>query len=756
MLRRSSIRPDLLLFALTLLLSATLLFTVQPMFGKMILPLFGGSPSVWLTALVFFQLMLLMGYLYVYATTTWLGIRKQAALHLLILVLPLMVLPVRVLTGWIAISPTHPLASVSWTLIFSIGLPFLALSASAPLLQRWFATTSDPTAGDPYFLYAASNLGSLGGLLAYPLLIEPLLRLRRQSHIWTIGYVVLVALIVVCASRVWRVRAVLKPANPKQDAVGAKAFPVSWPTRLRWLALSAVPASLLVSVTSYVTADFAVPLFWIAPLATYLATFVLVFARRPILSHRLMSALLPFAMVVPLVLAAGQVRQSLYLLVFPLVALFVAGMVCHAELAASRPPVGSLTEFYVWLSLGGAIGGLFNVLVAPLIFKTPAEYPLGLLLACLVPATTPERRAKRKRTKASRSTWGSREHWLTLGIAAGLGLLVLGLAFPAARLRLPAGSLRFVGVVLALPAIIALCFRRNRVRFAAGLGAILLAAAFYSHLDRSVIARARSFYGVYLIANHGAYRALFHGTTSHGAQSLVPQMKCMPLTYYFPTGPLGQLFSSFQGEHAKSDIAVIGLGAGSTAGYARPEQQWMFYEIDPTVERIARNPRYFTFLRDCAPQARVILGDARISLASEPDGTHDLIILDAFSSDAIPVHLLTREALDLYLRKLSPHGVLAFHISNRYFDLGPVLSRLARDARVVAYLQSDYNVTPAEERAGKAGSTWVVMARRPEDLGGLVNDTQWRPSLPNVTGTAWTDDYSNVLGALAFNNDLSF
>lgn len=756
MLRRSSIRADLLLFAFTLLLSATLLFTVQPMFGKMILPMFGGSSAVWLAALVFFQVMLLVGYFYVYATTSWLGIRKQAALHLLILVLPLVVLPVRVLTGWIAISPMRPLASVSWTLVFSIGLPFFALSASAPLLQRWFAATSDPAASDPYFLYAASNLGSLGGLLAYPVLIEPLLRLHTQSHIWTMGYVVLVALIVVCASRVWRVQAVSKQANPKRDALGAKASPVLWPTRLRWLALAAVPASLLVSVTSYVTTDFTVPLFWIAPLATYLTTFVLVFARRPIFSHRLMSALLPFAVAVPLILAAGNVRESLYLLVFPLVALFVAGMVCHGELAASRPPVRDLTEFYVWLSLGGAIGGLFNVLVAPLIFKTTAEYPIGLLLACLVPATAPTRRVKRKRIKAARSPWGSRERWLTLGIAVALGLLVLGLAYPAAKLRLPSGSLRFVGVVFALPAIIALCFRKNRVRFAAALGAILLAAAFYSHLDRSVIARARSFYGVYFVANHGEYRVMVHGTTNHGAQSLVPQAKCTPLSYFFPTGPLGHLFRSFQGEQAKSDIAVLGLGAGSIAGYAQPGQHWTFYEIDPVVERIARDPRYFTFLRDCAPQARVVLGDGRLSIAREPDGIHDLIIFDAFTSDAIPIHLLTREAVDLYLRKLSPHGVLAFNVTNRYFDLRPVLSRLARDAHLVAFLQADFDVTPAEARAGKTGSQWVVMARRPEDLGGLLNETQWMAALPNVTGAAWTDDYSNVLGALVFTNDVSF
>jgi hypothetical protein len=549
-----------------------------------------------------------------------------------------------------------------------------------------------------------------------------------------------------------------------------------------------VPASLLVSVTSYVTTDFAVPLFWIAPLAIYLATFVLVFARRPILSHRLMSALLPFAVVVPLVLAAGEVSESLYLLVFPLVALFVVGVVCHGELAASRPQVRHLTEFYVWLSLGGAIGGLFNVLVAPLIFKSTAEYPLGLLLACLVPALGRKAWAKPDKWEALRkqmkslefsdaeidkviaekqaqaaeaekspaSAWGSRERWLTLRIAAALGLLVVGLEFLAATLELPVGTLRFVGVVFALPSIIALCFRQKRVRFAAGLGAILLAAAFYPQWNQSVIGRARSFYGVYVVANRGASRFLYHGTTNEGAQSLVPELKCMPLTYYFPTGPLGHLFISFQGEYAKSEIAVIGLGAGSTGGYALPGQRWTFYEIDPAVERIARDPRYFTFLSDCAPQARVILGDARISLAREPDGTHDLIILDAFTSDAVPVHLLTREALDLYFRKLSPHGVLAFHISNRYFNLAPALSRLARDAHVVAYLQSD-DATPAEDRLGKASSDWMVMARRPEDLGKLLYETNWRASLPTVTGAAWTDDYSNVLGALDFSDDdLSF
>jgi spermidine synthase len=249
---------------------------------------------------------------------------------------------------------------------------------------------------------------------------------------------------------------------------------------------------------------------------------------------------------------------------------------------------------------------------------------------------------------------------------------------------------------------------------------------------------------------------LYHGSTNHGSQSQQPQRKCVPLTYYFPTGPLGRIFESFKGANEKSDIAVIGLGTGSTAGYARPEQRWTFYEIDPEVERIARNPRYFTFLRDCAPQARVMLGDARISLARQPDGLHDVMIFDAFNSDAVPVHLLTREAFDLYLRKLSPQGVLAFHISNRYFDLRPVLSRLARDAQMVAYFEFATTVSVAEQIQGREGSVWVIMARKPGDIEALTKDKRWVAADSNVTGAAWTDDYADVLGSLIVAHDVVF
>jgi hypothetical protein len=338
----------------------------------------------------------------------------------------------------------------------------------------------------------------------------------------------------------------------------------------------------------------------------------------------------------------------------------------------------------------------------------------------------------------------------------GFALLVVALEFAAARVLLPVGSVRFVLLVFAAPALIALRLRRERVRLALVLGAIVLAAHLYTDSNYALVATERSFYGLYRVLDRGEFRMLYHGSTNHGSQSQQPQRKCVPLTYYFPTGPLGHVFDSFKGADAKSDIAVIGLGTGSTAGYARPEQRWTFYEIDPAVERIARNPRYFTFLRDCAPQARVMLGDARISLARQPDGLHDFMIFDAFNSDAVPVHLLTREAFDLYLRKLSPRGVLAFHISNRYFDLPPVLSRLARDMQMVAYFGISKNVSPAEQLQGKEESVWVIMARKPGDIESLTHDKRWLPADSNVTGAAWTDDYANVLGSLMISNNVIF
>jgi hypothetical protein len=448
-------------------------------------------------------------------------------------------------------------------------------------------------------------------------------------------------------------------------------------------------------------------------------------------------------------------------IVFHLVAFFLAAMVCHGDLAASRPSVHRLTEFYVWLAIGGAIGGIFNVLVAPVVFNSETEYPLALVVACLL--------------RLAPSSADSRPRVSDIALAVGLGILVLGTNFLLEILQVPRGSLTFAMYVFAVPAAIALIFHRRPVRFALALAMIVLAAALYPDPSQTVIATERSFYGVHRIINRGSYRALQHGSTRHGAQSLRPSRRCVPLSYYYPTGPLGELFATFTGSHLKSNIGIIGLGTGSTGGYAQPGQMWTFYEIDPQIESIARNPRYFTFLRDCAPQARVVLGDARISLEKQPNGVHDVIVVDAFTSDAIPVHLLTREAIGLYTRKLASGGVLAFHISNRYMNLRPVLSRLARDANLVAYLREGFDVMQLEAFEGKLGSTWVMMARSNADIEALTTiqmsrpcvfsitsgasvhtcasmaatgNSKWLRFRADITGPAWTDNYSSVLETL--------
>jgi hypothetical protein len=709
------------LVTLTMFVGAALLFFMQPMFGKMILPIFGGAPAVWITSVVFFQVMLLGGYLYAHVV-------KRVAVHALILLIPLATLPIRVRTGWGMISPEHPVPSVFLVLLSSVGLPFFVVSTTAPLLQRWFGSTTHARARDPFFLYAASNLGSIGALLAYPVVIEPYLRLDQQTLLWSIGYVILAALTLACA------RAVSKSQSAKIDAKQTAHEPaVPWRTRLRWIALAAVPSSLMLSVTSHVTTDIApVPLLWIIPLALYLATFVLAFSPRTAFAARIASTALPFAVFIPIATVVTGMVEPPGFLVIHLIGFFLAALSCHGELAASRPPVARLTEFYVWLAVGGAIGGLFNVLVAPVVFHTFVEYPLGLILACLL---RPDSKTSSVRSKDA-------------AIALALGILAIATGLVARILRVPGGTVPFMVYLFALPAAIALIFHRRSVRFALALAAITVGAALYRDPDQSLVAAERSFYGVHKIMNRRSYRVLLNGNTHHGAQSLRASRRCEPLSYYYPTGPLGALFATFTGTRAKSDFAVIGLGTGSTGGYAKPGQRWTFYEIDPAIERIARNPHYFTFLRDCVPQARVVIGDARLSIANEPNGLHDLIVVDAFSSDAIPVHLLTREAMSLYVSKLAPNGVLAFHISNRYVNLRRVLGRLARDGHLVAYVREDREMSPLETYDGKAGSVWVVMARSSDDLGSLSVDSRWLRLPADVSGRSWTDDYSNVLETL--------
>lgn len=731
--------PVLIVYAITIFLSATLLFLVQPMFARMVLPLLGGAPAVWNTAMVFYQAALLAGYAYAHVTTAWLGVRRQVAVHLVVLLLPLLVLPIGLPHGWTPPSHDNPIPWLLALLLVAVGLPFFVVSTSAPLLQRWFALTGHRAAADPYFLYAASNLGSMLALLSYPSLVEPYLRIPEQSRLWAAGYAALAVFTAGCGAFVWRsLRGAPGPAVAGASDAPAADTETS-PTagrRLRWVLLSFVPSSLMLSVTTYLSTDIAaIPLLWVIPLAIYLLTFILVFARRPPIPHGLVVELLPIVML-PLVMVLASRATGPLALVLPVhpLALFVVAMVCHGELARERPSPRHLTGFYLWMSVGGVLGGVFTALVAPLVFTTVLEYPITLVLGCLLV----------RRPKAASSSPAQRV--LDVGLPIGLGLLGVGLV-RVVQAGDPETARAYIGAVFGLLVLLCFAFSRRPVRFGLGIAAVLLAALFYRGEEGRLLYAERSFFGINRVTldDSGRYHFLLHGTTLHGMQSLEPARRREPLAYFYSSGPLGQVFAAYRGPHARRSVAVVGLGAGSIACHAEPGQRWIFYEIDPAVERIARDARYFTFLRDCVPGVQVLLGDARFRLAGAPAAAYDLLILDAYSSDAPPLHLITREALTLYLEKLAAGGILIFNISNRHMDFEPVLARLARDAGLVAVSQDDAFVSDEEYVRGKRPSQWVVMARQARDLAPLAGNSRWKRARLDPGATLWTDDFAALV-----------
>lgn len=733
------------IYTITLFVSATLLFWIQPLFTKMVLPLLGGSPAVWTTAMMFFQGALLAGYAYAHATTRLIGVRRQAVLHISLLLVALLVLPVTVGEDWWPPTETNPVLWLIGLLTISIGLPFFVIAATAPMLQKWFAHTRHPAAANPYFLYGASNLGSMLALLSYPVVVEPLLRLGQQSWAWSGTYALLALLILACAGVMWR-NFVPEGAEAFTGSAGgwASAAPGVLPSRevtlarrLRWVALSFAPSSLLLSVTTYLTTDIAaVPLLWVLPLAIYLSTFVIVFARKPPIKHRLAVAVQPF-LLLPLVMAMVLGGKGLPQLNFPLhlIAFFLTALVCHGELYASRPSPYHLTEFYLWLAVGGLLGGVFNVLIAPVIFDSIIEYPLAVALASGL-------RPYLDRESAPRRDWRD----LVLPIA--LGLLLFSAMQATGEKPEGLGFWALIAVFCVVGTGL-YSFRNRPLRFGLGVGMMMAVGLTVGHGQGTTLVRERTFFGVIEVAAmDSGYHVLYHGTTVHGAQSLHPARRREPLTYYTRTGPLGQAMAALADGLDGARIAVTGLGAGTIACYAQPHQQWTFYEIDPSVERIARDERYFTYLRDCMPEAEVVLGDARLRFKDAPDNHYRLVILDAFSSGAIPVHLLTREALELYLAKLEEDGVLVVNLSNRHLNLAPVLGSLVGSLGLVGRYQFERDLSAEENERLKRPSTWAVVARRAEDLRGLDEDERWLP-LPEKPGTGmWTDDFSNVFQAL--------
>jgi hypothetical protein len=562
-------------------------------------------------------------------------------------------------------------------------------------------------------------------------------------------------LTVACGALVWRTRPgkVVAETAPREDVVETEPG-VIWRQRLRWIALAFVPSSLMMGVTSALTTDVpAIPLFWVLPLAFYLLSFVLVFAKRPPISHEWLARRMPFFILIALIPTVFKTKFPLiFLILLYLLVLFAIALMCHGQLARSRPKISRLTEFYLWMSLGGVLGGIFNALVAPVIFPTVIEFPLVLIFAALLRPPVVQ-----SPMTPAKTAWAKRNDWL-LPIALGLSLAVvlLGLAHYGVSLGHP-----LLILIFGYSMVWCLSFSKRPLRFAAGLAAILIAGSIYTPLVGKILRTDRNFFGVLRVTDSpdGKLRYLIHGATLHGAQSLDPLRRREPLTYFTRSGPAGSILSAMEtkkyygstGELRRAKWAVVGLGAGSMACYFQPGESLTYFEIDPLVERFAQNPQYFTYLRDCAPAAQIVLGDARLKLRDEPDSSYDLIVLDAFSGDMIPMHLLTKEALALYLRKLEPGGIVAFHISNLYLRLAPTLGALARDTGLVCLMKDDLAVSPMQAAAGKFPSQWLVMARSREDLGSLAADPLWKPiNVPPGT-QVWTDDYSNLLRVIKWN-----
>ena len=726
---------QIILFAGTLFLSATLMFVVQPMFGKLLLPLLGGTPAVWNTCMVFYQMVLFLGYLYAHFLTGKADTRRQVQIHLAIIVVTLLLLPVGLPDDVAPPTESNPTFWLVGTLFVAIGLPFFVVSTTAPLLQKWFSRLGHHTSDDPYYLYAASNAGSLLALLSYPFVIEPNIGLAQQQWIWSSAYAGLIVLIVVCGFALWR-NHVSQPAQV--SAFDSEDVPdLLHRTRLYWLALAFVPSSLLLGLTNFISTDIAsAPLLWIIPLVLYLLSFVLVFSHWAGKIHPVMLALQPIVLLpfIALSFINPAVLPYWLNLALHLLAFFLAIMVCHGELAKNRPHTRHLTDFYLIMSFAGMLGGMFNTFVAPFVFDGVYEYPIMIVAALLLRPGFVRRK------------------WLRQ-LALPALVLVTGLLVYFSSDHLSA-YLDTIGVGLILLAGMSYAFRQQPMTLALLTGLILFFSQGLHGLLSHTLYQQRSFFGVFSVREAmmlneehrpEIYHELFHGTTKHGAQRLKPPFVTIPYTYYSRSGPVGQLFKLFEGEDGQWTIGSVGLGAGALACYAKAGQNWRFYEIDPLVIEIARTPKYFSYLQHCAPKADIIVGDGRLSLQKETNQRFDLLILDAFSSDSVPTHLLTREAISLYFSKLKENGLLAFHITNRHLLLKKVLADHAQHLKLAALIQ-EYK-PPKDAIPLIVATDWVVMAKNPERLWALQQSRlgAWR-KLPLVFDMkSWTDDFTNIV-----------
>ena len=738
----SSYKFVLATFVAAIFVSAALLFAVEPMFTKMVLPRLGGAAAVWSVAMVFFQTALLAGYTYAHLLTRFAVGRRSVVIHLIVMVVACFALPLHIAAGW-GLPP--PVGEAFWLLglfTVSIGLPFFALAANGPLLQAWFVRTEHPAAKDPYFLYAASNVGSFLALIAYPVVIEPFTRLGEQTWVWTLGFYGLILLIAACA--VLLLRSSEPPPHTVSGepavatAVTAEAASPTWRDATIWVVLAAVPSGLLIAVTAHISTDVAaVPLMWVVPLALYLLTFVIAFQTRPIIPHRLVVAVQPFFIlglvvlfiVIPITSIVGTI--AVHLIVF-----FVCALMCHGELARRRPAPRHLTAFYMWISAGGTIGGISTGLLAPHVFDWVAEYPILIVLAALC------------RPGLALPAMRTGQYPLFAALAAAALFLI---AIPTLELNV---NYNFFSVLIGVLFGLSVGYWRAPLPFAAIIAFLFVSTHYFNSSD-SIIYTMRNFFGVLSVAetSDGRFRQLWLGTTGQGSERVRdddgnmvtgrPEM----IAEFFAGAGIAQTFDAL---HARVggpiNYAVIGLGTGTLACQRRPGDTMTYYEINPDVVRVARDPKLFRFVSECAPDVPIVVGDARLRLADAPDGSYDLIFVDAFLGAAIPIHLLTREAMALYLRKLKPDGIVAMHVSNYHLELASVAAGIAEANNVIARMYDGGDVEMDESQ-----QHWVprvaALARREEDFGALAQSQFWPIRKRDPNQRVWTDDYSNIFGA---------
>ncbi len=714
----------LALFTVTIFFSASLLFFVQPLYAKIVLPKIGGAPAVWTTAMLFFQTVLIVGYLYAHIVTRRLSTRVQIGLHATLWVMALYFLPLSAPEGWeLDVSGS---ISVQTLVLFAggVGLPFAMLSANAPLIQHWYSRTGGPSANDPYFLYGASNFGSMIALLGFPLIAEPFFTAGQIGWAFAVGFVVLGTLLVWCGLTA---------------RTGSMASPTSYllssgQPRMTdfvvWGVLAFIPSSLMLASTTKISTDFgALPLVWVVPLALYLLTFVIAFSRKQLVSARFLTLSGATGIIISGLAFSGVLAGTFSIkeLLLVVCGFFLVSLWAHGRMYDLRPGSDQLTGFYIAISVGGACGGLFNAILAPVIFNKIWEGHITLGIAAIafvVPFTT----------ISTKLLFRSLLVGATVGLCALTAQIILGIERQA-----------FLLLSLAAAVTAAISFRKNVV--AASFVLLLAFLIPIPFLSSNTLFEGRSFFGVHRVVDFKDFRRYLNGTTLHGMQALeeLTAERPTPISYYHPLGGLGSVLSSREVGELKS-IGVIGLGTGALTCYAAEGQYWTLYEIDPVVEFIARDSGLFTYLSNCAEDTMTRLGDARVVLNSQPEVTFDLLVVDAYSSDAIPVHLTTLEAIQLYQERLNPGGVVLFHISNRYYDLSLQLARAAKQIDMSAWRYQQPKVD-METTTGFERQDVVAFTSDGTTITEIVSNEDWK-RLVSDEGRVWTDDHANVLSSL--------